>query len=195
MTRPRSRLALLSFVTLLAVGACGVPSQGRATRIADDQVPSGLVGSSEADTAETTTSTIATAAPTAIYLVDGDRLIAAPRSLADDHAATLVESLLAGPSDLEEQRGIRSALVDANVVKSVELDGSTAVIDLAASFTDTPAAEQRIALAQLTFTATEDPEASAASFTLEGEPITVPRADGTSTDRPVSRADYATLAP
>jgi hypothetical protein len=188
MTGGRLALALA-----VVIAGCGVPDQRHASRIADDQVPFGLLAGSEVAGVETTTSTIATAAPMAIFLVDGERLLATPRSLADDDATTLLDALLAGPTEQEEQRGIRSALVDPNVVKSVELDGRTAVIDLAASFTDTPPAEQRLALAQLTFTATEDPAVSATSFSLEGEPITVPRADGTSTEAPVSRADYATL--
>jgi hypothetical protein len=190
MKRARSALFLA-----VSIAGCGVPNQRNASRIADDQVPFGLLGGSEVTSIDATTSTIAIAAPMAIFLVDGERLVAAPRSLNDDDATTLLDALLAGPTEQEEQRGIRSALVDPNVVKSVELHGGTAAIDLAASFTDTPAAEQRLALAQMTFTATEDPAVSATTYTLEGEPITVPRADGTSTEGPVSRADYAALVP
>ena len=34
-----------------------------------------------------------------------------------------------------------------------------------------------------------------AGFTLEGEPIEVPRTDGTASDQPLTRDDFAALAP
>jgi hypothetical protein len=193
---------LIGLIALVAtVGGCGVPSQHTAKQIEPDQVPFGLL-----DETPTTDQTVGSTAPmtsqAVVFLVDGDHLAPVVRDVPGGDAPNLIDALLTGPTSDESSNGLRSALADADVVKSTELDGSTAVIDLAPGFPDTPPAEQRVALAQLTFTATEDPRVRAVSFTLDGDPISVPRSDGSSSDGagcawhgPVSRSDYATIAP
>jgi spore germination protein GerM len=128
-------------------------------------------------------------------LIDGDHLVAVDRSVSSRGAAALIDSLLEGPTDEEATEGIRSALESADVVSSVDQQGRQMAIDLTPAFTETPPTEQRLALAQLTFTATEDPVVREVAFTLDGEAISVPRADGTTSDGPVRRADYRSLAP
>ena len=81
------------------------------------------------------------------------------------------------------------------VVNSANRLGSTVAIDLAGPFTDATASEQRLALAQLTYAMTEIPGIDAVTFTLDGEPTSVPRADGSASDGPLRRADYQLLGP
>jgi spore germination protein GerM len=55
--------------------------------------------------------------------------------------------------------------------------------------------EQLIALAEIVYTATARPGVGQVSFTLEGEPIEIPRGDGSLTSDAVTRGDYRELAP
>jgi spore germination protein GerM len=55
--------------------------------------------------------------------------------------------------------------------------------------------EQLLALGQLVFTLTDQPGIGGVEFSLEGEPVDVPLADGTTQDGPVSRDDLPEVAP
>ena len=55
--------------------------------------------------------------------------------------------------------------------------------------------DQLLALAQLVFTLTARPGIGQVRFTLRGEAIQVPRADGSLVATPVSRDDYSAVAP
>jgi spore germination protein GerM len=52
-------------------------------------------------------------------------------------------------------------------------------------------AEQKIALTQLVFTMTALHGVKQVQFLMNGERVSVPRGNGTLTDQPVKRSDYA----
>jgi spore germination protein GerM len=52
-----------------------------------------------------------------------------------------------------------------------------------------------IALAEIVFTATGRPGVGQVSFSLDGRPVEVPRADGSLTSEPLARTDFRELAP
>jgi spore germination protein GerM len=83
--------------------------------------------------------------------------------------------------------------VSPDIVTSVEQSGGSVRVDLAPAFAEIPAPEQRLALAQLTYTLTGLPRVASVIFTLDGEETSVPRADGTASDGPVTREDYEPL--
>jgi hypothetical protein len=179
-----------TLAALVLCAACSVPTQRNAERIGDDQVPFGLLE----DSGNTSAASAASAPGTAtIYLVDDDRLVPVHRAVSSGDASTLIDVLLRGPTEAESSDGVRSALVDVDDVNLIELSGTVATVDLAPRFTDAAPIEQRLALAQLTLTATEAPDVTTVRFSLDGQPISVPRADGTTSDGPVSRHDYASL--
>ena len=84
---------------------------------------------------------------------------------------------------------IGNPLDDVEVVRSAEVARGRATVDLADSFVDLSGTDQRIALAELVYTATGRPGVGQVSFTLEGEPTEVPAA--TARSRP-SRSPAAT---
>ena len=135
------------------------------------------------------------AAVTTVYFVRDEHLAGATRSVSAADPASVLAALVGGPTAEEEQSGLRSALVSDEVVNSANRLGSTVAIDLAGPFTDATASEQRLALAQLTYAMTEIPGIDAVTFTLDGEPTSVPRADGSASDGPLHRADYQLLGP
>ncbi len=182
-------------VASLGTWACAVPTQHEATRIDDSQVPFELLeGSGSLPTSSSSTvappSVVAT-----VYFVRDARLASVARSVAALVPKEILGALLSGPTTEEEQSGLRSALVSDEVVNSARRVGSTVAVDLAIAFTEATAAEQRLALAQLTYAMTEIPGIDAVIFTLDGEPTSVPRADGSASDGPLRRQDYQLVGP
>ena len=193
---PRKARVALVLLALHGLVVCGIPAQTGATRVDDKAVPGGLLETPETTAVRETTASRPASVPARIYLIDGELLRGVLRTVADGTAMTLIDSLLVGPTDPEADDGIRSALVSDEVVSSTELRGRTLAIDLRAEFADArlrPNSASR--WHNSTFTATEDPLVNSVAFTLEGEPISVPRGDGTTSDGPVRRADYQALAP
>ena len=172
----RRRAVVAALVVGVAAWGCAVPTQHDATRIDDGQVPFDLLEGSasvpvqlnELAHAAGRVSRRSTSCETSTWPAQPARC---PLRIPHQVLAALV----GGPTAEEEQSGLRSALVSDEVVNSANRLGSTVAIDLAGPFTDATAGEQRLALAQLTYAMTEIPGIDAVTFTLGGEPTSVPR--------------------
>ena len=70
-----------------------------------------------------------------------------------------------------------------------------ATVDLDAAFGELAGTAQLVALAELVYTATGRPGVGQVVFSLDGQPIEVPRGDGSLTSEPLTRSDYPELAP
>jgi spore germination protein GerM len=70
-----------------------------------------------------------------------------------------------------------------------------ATVDLGGNFGQLAGAGQVLAVAQIVFTVTELAGIHAVAFTLDGQAIAVPAANGAQVDTPVTRSQYASLAP
>jgi spore germination protein GerM len=81
-------------------------------------------------------------------------------------------------------------------VLGTDIEDGTLTVDLSAEF-ESVSGEPRIqAVAQLVFTAMRVPgSVDGVLFTVDGEQITVPDADGADIDGPAVRGDYSTLVP
>lgn len=191
MRRARRRMAAWALVValLLALAACGIPSESEANRIAPDDVPFGLLD-------EGTTTTAVTEGRSAdIYLLARDKLIAVERSVPEDGGLrALLQRVVEGPTKEERTLGITSA-VPVGTVASVGSSRGVATVDLNAAFGDIRASEQLLALAQIVYTLTAQPGIGGVSFTLEGDPVKVPLAGGQLREGPLSRDDFSALAP
>lgn len=191
MTTRWHRWAATALLGALAVvvAACGIPAEPEANRIEPGDVPFGLLEQ------ETTTTVVPEGEPTAIFLLTRDRLIAVDRSVpADADLADLLERVVAGPTKEERSLGITSA-VPVGTVATVDASRGVATVDLNASFSDIRSSDQLLALAQIVYTLTDQPGIGGVSFRLEGEPVKVPLAGGTLREGPLSRDDFAALAP
>ncbi len=187
--RPSRPLAVLALAVALVAGACGIAPQDEATRVDPASVPFGLL---EGETS-TTVADAGTAA--VVYLSARDRLIAVDRTVADDaDLADLLELVVAGPNEDERSLGITTA-VPAGTVASADASRGVALVDLTEAFGDVRSDEQFLALGQVVYTLTGQPGIGGVQFTLEGEPVSVPLPDGSTTAEPVSRDDFASVAP
>jgi spore germination protein GerM len=79
------------------------------------------------------------------------------------------------------------------VVSDVSLEAGVATVDLRPTISALGSDEQLLAVAQVVCTLTGRPGVGPVAFTLDGSPVDIPRGDGSLTNEPVSRDDYAEL--
>lgn len=180
---------------VLALGACGVPTDESASVIDDEKVPFRLLEPSTTTTTLPPTTTIPVPErPAALCFAKRKRLTVVRRDVPlDADAEAVVRLLLAGPTEAEAREGLRAPLTASDAVRSVTVSGGVARVDLGPGFETVTGPEQLLAFAQLVCTLTAQPGVGQVVFTLGGSPVEVPRGDGSLTADPVSRDDYATL--
>lgn len=191
-----ARRAMLGVLGVLAIAAaaCGVP-QDPAPRVLDASVlPEEL-----AQPSTTTTSTEAPVPRQAVYLyfVDGEALGApVERDLATPAGPiAALEALIAGPTEEEATDGLTSVIPVETVILTSDLTNGVLRMDLAAGALEQIEGElQRLAIAQLVYTATEIPGIDWLWVLIEGEPRALPTDEG-DVEAPVGRVHYASLGP
>lgn len=190
----RSGRALAALLALaLGVAACGVPEDDEPRALSERGVPFGLLSPA---TTQTTSPIAQPAASAVVYLVRENRLLPVQRQVrVPVSAGRLLDALLEGPTQDEAAAGFRTAISSEARVRDVTAAAGVVTIELSREFVEVSGQDQILALAQIVFTATETDAAGAVRFRLDGEPVEVPRADGTLTSAPLTRADYAALAP
>ena len=105
----------------------------------------------------------------------------------------MLTDLLAGPSDGERAAGITSALLGANVVSGAHLSDGHAIVELSATIENSARNDDVLAYAQLVCTPAGRADANGVTFTHNGQPVGVPRADGSLTQEPLTADDYIAL--
>jgi hypothetical protein len=181
-------LAVTCFMAATATTACGVGAESEPQPIDRADVPFGLA-ERPADPA---------APPDApysftIYLVGDDRLRPVLRGARREPTPRAqLERLLQGPTPAEADAGLRTLLTPDVTIDRVRVVDGVAVVTLSGTATAQPSAHERaLAVAQLVYTATAIPEVQRVRFEVDGEAAEIPRGDGTLTNRPVGREDYA----
>ena len=135
--------------------------------------------------------------PVEVFLYDSQaaRLVSTVSTLDDpslDNVLRLLQDV--APTDT---RSLPSGnpLGDAEVIRSVDVSRGVATVDLDESFRELSGSNQLVALAEIVFTATARPGVGQVTFTIAGEPVDVTRSDGSLSSQPLTRRDYASLAP
>jgi len=118
-----------------------------------------------------------------------------PFTVATSRAA--LSALLAGPTEAERKLGLVSAIPDGTTLIDVSISPSgTATVDLSADFeSEGGTLSMSMRLAQLVFTLTQFPTASAVMLAIEGTPVTVFGPEGIVLDHALTRADFEDLTP
>lgn len=181
---------LIALIALTSVG-CGVRSESGAQRIPSEDVPFGLLDKNTTATAPVTTAI--TSRTIEIYLVRANRLVPVERDSVRPSVIGAFETLYKGPTPSEAANGVRTAIPPELAVPALRSSGPTVILDLEGPVADAAPSEQTLALAQMVYTATAFSGIEAVQFLLNGEAVEIPRADGTLTRGPVTRADYQGL--
>ncbi|MGH9009624.1 MAG: GerMN domain-containing protein [Acidimicrobiia bacterium] len=185
----RASTAGLVLATLLAVG-CGIPEDRHPTTLPGGVITAGL---GITTTTGTTPSDPQPAVEATVFLVRAERITPVVRRVPQADLSNVLKALLSGPTEAELNTGTRTAISPQTELRSVAVQGPTAVIDLTSAFVEVGGAEQILALAQVVLTATTVAGISEVRFALEGQPVEVPRADGTLSSGPLTAADYNSL--
>jgi len=181
-----------ALVLLLALGACGVPSDDSPREISPARVPFGLL---EPDRPPSTRAE-GLVRKTDVFLVTDDRLTTVARDVPEPITpGKVVRILLDGPTNAEAAMNLRSAIATTSGVSATTPANGLVSVELGRSFATSGPSNQVLGVAQLVYTVTALPGVDRVSFTLNGRPAEVPLGDGTLTTRPVGRADFQAVAP
>jgi spore germination protein GerM len=190
----RSRLprwaATLSVLLAAAVTGCGV----HAEHVPREQNPPNGVSHAWATETPPDPGPGAGAVPERLYFVLDSEIAAVTRNVdAQPSVDELVDDLLAGPTDAEQRDGLTSSLLGNDIVVGVQLSGGRATVELTAALDESGRTDQILAFAQIVCTLTAKPDITSVTFTRGGQPVGVPRADGSLSEAPATAADYASL--
>jgi spore germination protein GerM len=184
-------VTLIAAITALSLTACGVSTQSTPTVINRGDVPYGLLRQSPRNRP----SAKAAGYQYVIFLVAADGLVPVTRTRS--HPPAIIDplrSLILGPTHDEMAFRIHSLLPPGTTLRSVRLDDTTTTVDLGGSFYTATGNSRIIAVAQIVYTATQEPGLTQVRLMFEGRSIEVPRGDATLTDQPLRRADYPPAA-
>lgn len=178
------RRALGPLALLLAAAGCGVPL---------DEEPRPLDTPRSLDASGNPVPDAVGAVVLRLYLVRDGRLVRVPRRVpAPLTPAQQVDTLLAGPTADESADGLSSALTTMNVL-DVRLQDRRATITVVDRPDQPVRADETLAFGQLVCTLTTQPDVGTVSFESDGQPLYVPRADGSISVNPLTIADYSGL--
>jgi Sporulation and spore germination len=200
----RATIALVLAVLIGGLLAgCGIPAGSAPQAIAKSDVPFHLLDPS---TPSTSTPFNAPAGVSEeIFLVDSTlhltpvrRIVAPPANLTQ-----IVNLLLLGPTDLESTTGIQSFLTGSTTQSSsanetlVTVASGIATVDFATNPVQVVGGSQTLlAIAQVVFTVTQQPNVTGVLFEIADQPIEVPVGpNGALVPGPVTRAQYPAQAP
>ncbi|MBW3627164.1 MAG: GerMN domain-containing protein [Actinobacteria bacterium] len=193
---PTRAVVVALALAALVSGACGIQHDEQARTLPSDKVPFGLLATSTTTT--TTQRPEAPAVPTSVYLVDNEtgQLVEVQRSVsAPPSVRTALQELLEGPTERELDQGLRSNIASATELLGI-IGPENGVVTIDLSDLTGPTGEgQRLALAQIVYTVTAQPQVDRVLFRFQGELKEVPNAAGESTGEPLSRSDFAPFDP
>jgi len=193
MTRQRAIRVLGAALVVLALDACGVPTASPPTAITE--VPYNLMDTPAPPTP--LPSTPATRGPF-IYWVDAaDQLAAieAGTTTSDpaDTVAALLTRLAQGPSDLERESGLSTALGPDVSLTVNRIEGGRADIDITIGAPGPAARRLPLAVGQIVLALTSISGIDSVWLMSDGAPIEAPLPDGALTARPLTAEDFGSL--
>ena len=193
-----ARLArVAAFVVVGATSACGIPTSGTPTAIAKTDVPFHLFDPVTPTTAPPVERPSVTV-PASIFLVaPNQHVIAVTRDVPIPATLSeILDALLEGPTAAESAIGLQSLLSGGPARVRATVSSGIATVDFfSANPVQVVGPDQTLAIAQVVFTATEQPGVTGVVFRIDNRPLEVPTASGAQVPGPVSRASYQPQAP
>jgi hypothetical protein len=104
-----------------------------------------------------------------------------------------LEALLNGPTTSEAADGLSNTLPGTASTVQISLSGGRAVIEIGDRSVHGVRTDEILAFGQIICTLASRPEIGTITFTSRGQPLGVPRQDGSLTTGPLTVADYADL--
>lgn len=132
--------------------------------------------------------------PLSVYFLDGEEKIRVGhvRLVTDvGVAGAVMDSLVEGPTADDEALGLSSAIPEGTEVRSIDVAGGTATVDLSEEFTSGGGSlSMQARLAQVVYTLTQFPTVDQVEILVEGSLLEVLGGEGVLIDGPLTRADF-----
>ena len=180
----RRSLTILAILSLVVPASCGIPAQDEPHEV---DLPHG--GQNTATAGPAPGGEVAEV----LCLVRDGRLVQTVRRVSSvPTPQKQLDDLAAGPTTAERNLGLTTAL--AGMTLSARDSGDGVTVEVTEEEDDGSArSDEVLAYAQVVCTLTARADVASVSFTQEGDPLRVPRADGSLTDRPLRGWDYSSL--
>ncbi|WFE40193.1 GerMN domain-containing protein [Micromonospora sp. WMMD998] len=104
-----------------------------------------------------------------------------------------LQHLLAGPNTAERRDGLVTALPGTVAVAGATLTGTVATVEVRQAGEETGRNDEVLAFGQIVCSLTQRPDVDSVAFRRDGQPLEVPRADGSVSSLPFTAADYRPL--
>ncbi len=192
--RPRTVIAVAGVVLVsVLIAGCGIPTSATPKAIAKSALPEHLLH-------PTTSSTTPSSAPSVdetIFLVAGQNVTPVLREVPlPANLSQIITAVLYGPTAAESASGLQSFVVSQSNRVSATTTNGIATVDFSTNPFQVVGQSQILGVAQVVFTATEQPGVLGVLFQIAGQPIDVQTSPGENlVPGPVTRADYAPQAP
>jgi hypothetical protein len=129
-----------------------------------------------------------------LCFVRDDRLVRVVRRVRSwPTVETQIQHLVAGPDAAEQRAGLTSALAGTTVVTGIRLARGEVTVELGEPVTGAGRSDEVLAYGQVVCSLTTRTDVTSVSFAQDGEPVGIPRADGSLSRAPLTAADYAEL--
>ncbi|MHB1446242.1 MAG: GerMN domain-containing protein [Acidimicrobiales bacterium] len=186
------RLVLGALALSTGLAGCGVGPQSAPRALDRSKVPFGLLSS----TTTTTPSTEPSSPALIVYFEQSHHLVPVRQAVAGPvSVGAALDALGAGPTTAEAAAGLTSPASSAAPFVAGRVQSGLVNIDVNSAFANLAGQSQILAAAQLVFTATSVPGVTRVALSVGGQQSQVPTADGSLTQAPLTRSDYASLAP
>ncbi len=194
--RPPGRLlAALALLVAAALGGCDLGPQSAPQALDARHVPYGLLSPSHRAT-PTSLPGVDSVRVTVYLQGRSERLVAVQRSVA--YPATVgaaLDELAAGPTLVESDRGLVSPASSVGPLGAGLVRRGVVPVFLPTSFASLGGQDQVMAAAQIVYTVTAFAGVRGARLYVGGQTAQVPKANGSLTTGPLTRADYSSLGP
>jgi spore germination protein GerM len=166
--------------------ACGVPRDSTARLVPNGAVPEALDPS-----ASVPPTSVERQRTINVWFLRDSQLVRVRHTVpASTTQQMVIDTLLAGPTDVERRDSLRSAIPDSAAVGPVVFSRGDANVRLSPAFAAIPTGDQLLAVSQLVLTLTDMRGVGRVTFTVDGQPVSVPLPGGGSSSEPVTRDDY-----
>lgn len=173
---------------LATLCSCSVAAEDTPAIIDEQAVPFDLLDPEAPNIAE-----VEDGRNVSVCLLRDERLVVVDREVQRDAGLRAVIASLAAVTDVEAGAGLESAVSGVEEISGIDTAAGVAIVDFEAGADQTLTPDPLATIAQLVCTLTAQPGIGSVRFTVDGDAIDVPRANGSLTDAPVSRDDYTNL--
>lgn len=177
----------------LLMGGCSVSSQNHPAPLPQSTVarPQSTVARPPSATGST-----APASRVIVFLIRDGRLVAVPRTPPNGVGVQrALAALQAGLSPAERSQGLHNAIPAGDKEWAVTMNAGVVLLRIPEGMDRLGTAQRVQAMGQLVFTAMAYPGVTGLQLTDGQQPVAVPTDRGELVNRPVTRDDYATIAP